>query len=126
MGLSLEIPLDTATAAARLARLGGARVVLNLSPFTDGVDEILGYTDVLIVNEHEAEELQAYAGVENDTAVDTTGCGDAFLGAMLVSLAEGQDLEHAARFASRAAAFAAERHGAQPSYPTREAIEPSR
>ncbi|MDN5900120.1 MAG: ribokinase [Brachybacterium sp.] len=51
------------------------------------------------------------------TAVDTTGAGDAFIGALAVGLAGGQSLPVAARFASRVGAFAATGHGAQPSYP---------
>ncbi|ATG52993.1 ribokinase [Brachybacterium vulturis] len=51
------------------------------------------------------------------TAVDTTGAGDAFIGALAVGLAGGQSLPVAARFASQVGAFAATGHGAQPSYP---------
>ena len=51
------------------------------------------------------------------TAVDTTGAGDAFIGALAVGLARGETLPDAARLASRVGAFAATGHGAQPSYP---------
>ncbi|HCG46434.1 MULTISPECIES: ribokinase [Corynebacterium] len=51
-------------------------------------------------------------------AVDTTGAGDAFAGALCVRLLEGENLEDAARFAARVGAFAATGAGAQPSYPT--------
>ncbi len=57
------------------------------------------------------------------TAVDTTAAGDAFNGALAVALAEGASLEHAVRFANRAAALSITRPGAQPSLPTREAVE---
>lgn len=50
-------------------------------------------------------------------AVDTTGAGDAFIGALAVGLARGEPLPVAARFASRVGAYAATGHGAQPSYP---------
>ena len=50
-------------------------------------------------------------------AVDTTGAGDAFIGALAVGLARGESLPVAAHFASRVGAFAATGHGAQPSYP---------
>lgn len=50
--------------------------------------------------------------------VDTTGCGDAFTGAMSQQLAAGAPLVDAARFAAEVAAFAATRLGAQSSYPT--------
>lgn len=55
-------------------------------------------------------------------AVDTTAAGDAFAGALAVSLAEGNVLGEAARFASAAGAIAATRSGAQPSLPSRTEI----
>ncbi|MFZ3417305.1 ribokinase [Arthrobacter sp. 3Tela_A] len=51
------------------------------------------------------------------TAVDTTGCGDAFTAATAARLAAGESLAEAARFAARAGALAATREGAQSSYP---------
>lgn len=51
-------------------------------------------------------------------AVDTTGAGDAFIGALALGLARGDDLATAARLASRVGAFAATGEGAQPSYPS--------
>ena len=56
-------------------------------------------------------------------AVDTTGAGDAFNGALAVGLAEGLALPAALRFASAAAALACTRRGAQPSMPTRGEVE---
>ena len=53
-------------------------------------------------------------------AVDTTGAGDAFIGALAVGLARGEPLPAAARLASQVGAFAATGHGAQPSYPSAE------
>ena len=50
-------------------------------------------------------------------AVDTTGAGDAFIGALALGLARGDDLPAAARLASRVGAYAATGEGAQPSYP---------
>ena len=50
--------------------------------------------------------------------VDTTGCGDAFIGALALKLAQGEDLVDAARYAATVGAFAATRNGAQSSYPT--------
>jgi ribokinase len=52
------------------------------------------------------------------TAIDTTGSGDAFLGALAHRLASGDDIADAARFAVQVGAFAATRPGAQASYPT--------
>lgn len=52
-------------------------------------------------------------------AVDTTGAGDAFVGALAMQLADGASLVDAARFASRVGAFACTRPGAQDSYPVK-------
>ncbi|MEU6327007.1 ribokinase [Streptomyces sp. NPDC047049] len=51
-------------------------------------------------------------------AVDTTGAGDAFTGALATRLARGDSLPEAARFAVRVGAAAVTKPGAQPSYPT--------
>ncbi|MEU6644924.1 ribokinase [Saccharomonospora sp. NPDC046836] len=51
-------------------------------------------------------------------AVDTTGAGDAFAGALVTALAAGSGLVDAARQAVEVAAFSVTRRGAQPSYPT--------
>ena len=57
-------------------------------------------------------------------AVDTTGSGDAFIGALALGLARGDDLATAARLASRVGAFAATGEGAQPSYPSAQDLLP--
>ncbi|MGB5953016.1 MAG: ribokinase [Ornithinimicrobium sp.] len=49
-------------------------------------------------------------------AVDTTGCGDAFTGALAHSMAAGSSLVEAATMAAEVAAQAATRDGAQASY----------
>jgi ribokinase len=51
------------------------------------------------------------------TPVDTTGCGDAYMGAVAAALAANQPLDRAAAVASRISAAAATRPGAQNSYP---------
>lgn len=51
-------------------------------------------------------------------AVDTTGAGDAFVGALAAGLAEGNTLADACRQAVRVAAYSVRGHGAQESYPT--------
>jgi ribokinase len=56
-------------------------------------------------------------------AVDTTGAGDAFTGALAWRLSVGDDLETAARFAVRVGAAAVTKAGAQESYPTLEEVE---
>ncbi|MEU3621537.1 ribokinase [Amycolatopsis coloradensis] len=56
-------------------------------------------------------------------AVDTTGAGDAFAGALATSLAKGDELADAARTAVKVAAITVTRQGAQPSYPTASELE---
>jgi ribokinase len=59
------------------------------------------------------------------TAVDTTGAGDAFNGALAVALAERRPLAAALAFANAAAALACTKRGAQPALPTRAEVEAS-
>ena len=57
------------------------------------------------------------------TAVDTTGAGDAFVGALAVELAGGGSLRLAIPRAITAAALSVTRPGAQASYPSRAEVE---
>ena len=52
-------------------------------------------------------------------AVDTTGAGDTFIGALAAATAEGQPFDAAIAFAQRAAAFSVQRRGAQAAMPRR-------
>ncbi len=56
-------------------------------------------------------------------AVDATGAGDAFNGALAAALAAGFPLDEAAQWANTAAAISVTRHGAQPSLPHRDEID---
>lgn len=56
-------------------------------------------------------------------AVDTTGAGDAFNGALAAALSEGADLFAAARFANAAAAISVTRAGTAPAMPFRAEID---
>ncbi|BCW47115.1 ribokinase [Arthrobacter sp. StoSoilB5] len=60
------------------------------------------------------------------SAVDTTGAGDAFTGAVAARLAAGESLADAAGFASVAAALAATKKGTQAAYASREEVEAAR
>ena len=60
----------------------------------------------------------------NVDAVDSVAAGDAFNGALAVSLAEGKDLEEAVTIASAAGALAVTRTGAQDSMPARSLVGP--
>jgi ribokinase len=56
-------------------------------------------------------------------AVDTTGAGDAFTGALAVGLIEARPVESAVKMAVAASAFSVTRFGAQPSYPSRQDLD---
>jgi len=57
------------------------------------------------------------------TPVDTTAAGDAFVAGFAVALAEGRSLAEAVRWGNAAGALATTKMGAQPSLPTRRAVE---
>lgn len=79
----------------------------------------LGAKGARLVNETTDQYLPAF----EVSAVDTTAAGDAFNGALAVALAEGKPLIEAVRYGTAAGALAAMKIGAQPSLPTREAVE---
>jgi ribokinase len=95
-------------AARRLQQRGPATVVVTL-----------GERGVLVVSGERVRRLAAFP-VE---AVDATGAGDAFVGALAARLAAGAPLEQAAQFANAAGALAVTVLGAEPSLPSRAAIE---
>ncbi len=55
--------------------------------------------------------------------VDTTAAGDAFLGALAVSLSENKSIREALRFANGAGALSTTKFGAQPSLPFRKDLD---
>jgi ribokinase len=70
-----------------------------------------------------SEGLDKHIPAHEITAVDTTAAGDAFNGALAVAFAEGKSLLEAVDYGMAAGALAATRRGAQPSLPTRDAVE---
>ncbi len=143
-----EIPASAAVAAAELARDAGTTVVFNPAPFNEVADAVAPLADVLMVNRQEAELLGESSApvlvttlgpggcrvsVEGGEAivvpapevavVDPTGAGDCFAAAFAVRLAETDDLLVAAEFAVAAGALAVTVAGAQPSLPTRAAVD---
>jgi len=94
---------DVMHATALLRDRGVKRVVLTM-----------GGDGVLLIDESGSSHIPA-TKVE---AIDTTGAGDAFTGALAVGLAGGLTLEEAARHAVVVAAFSVTRAGTQPSFPT--------
>ncbi len=78
----------------------------------------MGSKGSLICQGDETEFVQAHK-VE---AVDTTGAGDCYCGALCVALSEGLSLKDAAAFATKASALAVQRPGAQNAMPYRKEI----
>lgn len=79
----------------------------------------LGARGALVVPEDAPSLLIAPPAVE---AVDTTGAGDCFCGALSVALAEGRSLVDSARFAVAAAALSTTGHGARSGLADRGAV----
>ena len=90
--------------------------------FEKGVQNVLitlGGRGVYVNTDGASEILPAY----RVDAVDTTGAGDAFNGALAAALAEGKTLRQAARFANAAAALSVQRIGTMPAMPDRAEID---
>ncbi len=87
-----------------------------------GVDIVIitmGKQGAVIVTD-EYEEMIPSLVVD---AVDSTGAGDVFNGALSVAIAEGKELTEAVKFACSAAAISVTRLGAQSSAPDRKEVE---
>ncbi len=146
----LEIPVDTALAAARHARSAGAVVVVNASPAGRSLDELAAVADVVITNEDEASEWPGrpihlvitlgargarYVGADGDftvpalevEALDTTGAGDVFAGVLAANWppnpGSAEQRRRALRRACAAGALATLVCGAGDCAPSAEAID---
>ncbi|GAA4287996.1 ribokinase [Georgenia daeguensis] len=123
---------DTGATARALLRLGPRSVVLTLGAAgavvaeTRRADADRPSDDVRVGDEvppaDDAAEVVRVPALRVE-AVDTTGAGDSFVGALAVELAAGATLERAVRLATRVAAVAVTRRGAQTSFPTLEELE---
>ena len=144
----LEIPIDTVVRAVE--RTAGF-VCLNLAPAAEVPAGLLSRADLIVANQTEAAfygahlhdggglvavtlgargaalfragEQIAVALPPKVEAVDATGAGDAFVGALVVALVEGQEPHDALNFACAAGALAATQAGAQPSLPRRAQVD---
>jgi ribokinase len=138
----LEVPMRTVVAAAA-ATPRGALFCLNTAPPAAVPAQVLDRADLVVANRAEfaavdgldrAALVAVTAGADGAalraagrevaraaapavTAVDGTGAGDAFTGALVVSLLAGLDRAAALHRACLAGAAAASRPGAQPSLP---------
>jgi len=95
-------------AAPELLGLGARSAVITLGP-----------AGAVFALEGRAE----HAPAPRVRAVDTTGAGDAFVGALAARLAAGEALGEAVAYAVRAGAAAVTREGAQGALPTPEVVE---
>ena len=103
------LPADDArSAAAALAEMAGTTVVVTL-----------GAQGAIAFSGKQGWEIGTLAV----KPVDTTGAGDAFVGAFAAALDQGNDLAAALRWGSTAGALACLVAGAQPSLPLRADIE---
>jgi ribokinase len=107
-GLPVGDQAEAKAAATALLALGVGTVILTL-----------GERGALLAREEGAEHFPGF----DVTPVDTTAAGDAFVGGFAVALAEGQTLAEAVRWGNSAGALATTKLGAQPSLPTRRAVE---
>lgn len=90
--------IETAKQAAAVIHQKGAKSVIIT----------MGRQGSVLFDNEQFTHIPAY----NAVAVDTTGAGDAFNGALAASLAKGETLSHAALYATAFASLAVEREGA--------------
>jgi ribokinase len=107
-GLPVGTPSEAMKAARELLGSGVGTVILTL-----------GERGALPAQGREMQAVPAF----DVKAVDTTAAGDAFMAGLAVALAEGKGLEEAVRQGNAAGGLAATKLGAQPSLPTRQALE---
>jgi len=107
-GLPIDSRARVEAAAGALRKSGVGAVILTL-----------GERGALLAQAGGTQAFPAFMVM----AVDTTAAGDAFMGGLAVALAEGQSLAEGIRWGNAAGALAASQLGAQPSLPTRRAVE---
>ena len=107
-GVAVKGPDTAARAAQSLLARGAKRVIVTL-----------GSQGVLFCDGTSALHFPAFPV----DAVDTTGAGDAFNGALAAGMAAGGMWEEALPLANAAAALACTKHGAQSSFPLRAEVE---
>lgn len=99
---------DLRSIAQRLIEMGPKNVIITLGP-----------KGLFFKNQGEEIWIKAY----KVKVIDTTGAGDAFLGAFACALSEERPIREALRFANGAGALATTKLGAQPSLPFRKDLE---
>ena len=148
----LENPIEIIGYGLKKAKEKGMFVVLNPAPANVEIMPYLSYCDLITPNETEVEllgdreellekigtllvtlggegfEILTKEGVQKYPCIkiepiDTTAAGDTLCGGLVAKISEGETLEEAAKFGSKAATIACTRKGAQPSIPTQKEVE---
>ncbi len=101
-GIKWKRDRDLRSMASRLIEMGPQNVVITLGP-----------KGLFFKNQKEEIWMKAF----KVKVIDTTGAGDAFLGALACALSEDRPIREALRFANGAGALATTKLGAQPSLP---------
>jgi ribokinase len=86
---------------------------------TENIVITLGKNGSIIATKEETVHINGL----NVNAIDTTGAGDAFCGALAVALSSGKELKEAVIDANYAGALATTKIGAQEALPTKEELE---
>lgn len=143
--LQNEIPVSAMLEAARACT---GLLCINAAPVRTLPKELLDRVDVLIVNEPEFEaygkptkgvvvltkgkdeavvyqdgEVKATAKPPEVDAIDTVGAGDTFVGAFVVAMTSGMNLEDSLNRAVHAASLSTLKNGAQTGMPTKEQVD---
>lgn len=108
-GIKVEAMEDAASAADVLLKMGAKNVIITMG------DQGSFYTD--------GHTQRIVPVVSPAPAVDTTGAGDAYTGALSVALAEGKEITEALNFAACAAGIKVSRRGASAAMAERNEID---
>ena len=120
----VDVLIVNETEAAQLAGDDATDLFSRAQALTRSVPSViitLGSAGSILLHRGDAELTRVEA--HEVQAVDTTGAGDTFCGALASALDEGLDLASAARFATAASALSVQRAGAVPSIPHRKEID---
>lgn len=145
--MQLEIPLETVSYTASLAKKWNIPVLLNPAPFQWIPDELLHNLTFITPNEKEWSSMHTKRDIEafkkkfivtegargvryfprgkeihipgySVSVKDTTGAGDTFNGALAVGIASGRTIDDSLNMANAAAALSVTKEGAQTGMPT--------
>lgn len=147
--VQLEIPLEAVIVTLELADKHGVPVIINPAPAQELPQLVWDKATWITPNEQEKEQLFSnkqcneqlittlgnkgasfqkdgreyiVLGYEMD-AIDTTGAGDTFNGALTTAIAEEKTINEAVQFANAAAALSVTKFGAQGGMPTKQEVE---